>query len=256
MRRGDKPQLVVEGDKVIGVSLGADYCAEHEWGIASLQRVFGINTDESVFGINRRIITDIPKGFDYYTLGKLWGFYYLPYGSLAPYVVPVNGELSSRSFKKEEKPDTNIRCAWDEHSFAVVSDLKDDKKYLKTIFEEFQKKNGLITLAGGRVFQNAGLCLIIADRLSKSITDLWYDADKTRHEVAEEVKATGIEELLKEKGKRYFALSPRRQEDGTIKYWLNPYDQQDNNYGWYTLDDLKKWAEGYGPIPLKPMKIQ
>lgn len=239
--------MVVEEGKVIGVSLGADYCAEHEWGIKGLQESFGINTDPSVFGINKRIITQIPKGFDYYPTGKLWGFYYMPYGTLAPF---IKSELGGH-FKDEAV----LRTAWDESSFAVLSDQKDDKKYLKTIFEEFQKKNGVITLAGGQVFQNAGLCLIIADRLPKSTTDLWYDADKVRYEAAEEMKASGIEELLKEKGKRYFALSPKRQDDGTLRYWLNPYDQKDNNWGWFTLDDLQKWAEDYGPIPMKPLKV-
>jgi hypothetical protein len=27
-------------------------------------------------------------------------------------------------------------------------------------------------------------------------------------------------------------------------------DQQDNNYGYFTIDDLREWADGKGKIPI------
>lgn len=31
-------------------------------------------------------------------------------------------------------------------------------------------------------------------------------------------------------------------------YWLNPTEQQANESGWYSVEDLMLWAENKGPI--------
>jgi hypothetical protein len=36
-----------------------------------------------------------------------------------------------------------------------------------------------------------------------------------------------------------------------VHYWLNPSDQNNDNYGWYTVEDLMLWAVNNGPIPKK-----
>ena len=75
--------------------------------------------------------------------------------------------------------------------------------------------------------------------------------------------ATGIEEVLKKAGKRYYALSPRwaasikGTKNGEVEtkygvvFWLNPCDQYKNNYGHFTVEELQQWAKGEGPIPKK-----
>jgi hypothetical protein len=34
-------------------------------------------------------------------------------------------------------------------------------------------------------------------------------------------------------------------------YFLNPMRQQENNFGWFTVEELEQWMEGKGPIPGK-----
>jgi hypothetical protein len=52
----------------------------------------------------------------------------------------------------------------------------------------------------------------------------------------------------------YYALSPSwlksdRESKHPVMFWLNPMDQQDNNYGWFTVEELEQWIQGKGPIP-------
>ena len=55
MRRAFRGNLVKCEDVLYGVDLGADYCAEHEWGIDRLNKSFGINTED--VGVNKRLQT-------------------------------------------------------------------------------------------------------------------------------------------------------------------------------------------------------
>jgi len=242
MIRGQSPKLVVLDSATFGVGLGSDFCSEHEWGIAGLANAFDLNREPTVFGIDRRIIRRVPPGlkeFDF-TPDQTYGLYYLCYGDL---MLEYADELRKRKIDR-----TSLRAAWDEASFGVVSDDPAEKKFIWELYGEFQKKNGVITFVKGMGIENPGLCLLIADRIPQSIRDGWYDADKDRHDLLEEMEKSGIEALLKEKGKRYFGLSPRRQEDGSVLYSLNPYDQNRNKWGFYTLEELQEWASDRGPI--------
>lgn len=145
--------------------------------------------------------------------------------------------------------ENNIVSMWDEQGFAVLCGNEGDIASLKEIYDSFSKKDIAIWRGGGGVFKNAGLVIAIASRLPKEVTDNWYQADADNKKIKEEVLAMGIEAKLRKAGKGYFALSPRRQGDGSIKFWLNPTEQDKNNHGWYDLKDLEEWAENRGPIP-------
>lgn len=66
-------------------------------------------------------------------------------------------------------------------------------------------------------------------------------------------KKTKIKKILDRAGKKYFALSPRWKDENKkeVIFWLNPYYQDIDNFGWFTVDDLKDWAKGKGKIPMK-----
>ena len=52
MRRGYGGHLWIGDDKkIIAVNLGADYCAEHEWGIGGISNRLGISPQKSFLGI-------------------------------------------------------------------------------------------------------------------------------------------------------------------------------------------------------------
>lgn len=256
MRRtfNDK-QFIIENNILLGVCLGYDHCAEHEWGIKGIQRKFGLNgsNDMSKFGIEKRIITKIPENlhFTNYTSNKnkmsgllftnLWG-----------------DEKPSKYLKKNVEIGGGISAAWDESSFGIVTD-KENSKYLEEIYEAIQKKDVTISLKGNwNPFGGSGLCIMIASRLPKEVIQKVYDSDKDYYNLQETSKLTGIYNKLAEAGKKYFARSPRWKKnmngDFETKYdvvfWLNPQEQHKNNSGWYTVEDLEMWIEGKGPIPI------
>ena len=64
---------------------------------------------------------------------------------------------------------------------------------------------------------------------------------------------TGIYKILKDAGKRFFALSPKWKDDNKeeVVFWLNPIEQHIYNYGWFTVEDLKLWAKNEGPVMME-----
>jgi hypothetical protein len=282
MRRGSKPEFIYdktrpstwpkdgvkpEGDKglLLGVNLSADFCAEHEWGIKPLKTEFGIPDKLPIYGMKRRKVTVLPADLGWVEFNSTYfmgtrevkegkakkvgdkklsnaGFVYHRWYNRKPADLALNMELHG----------VGLRGAWSEQDFAAVSSDSDDIEALREIFAEFSKMNIIIMLSGSGIpFGNPGLLIAIADRIPLLFVEQWYKHDKDQHKVTTEFAATGIEEILKDAGKRYFALSPRRQEDGSLRYWLNPYEQRVNNGGWYTLQDLLDWVKGEGPIPMK-----
>jgi hypothetical protein len=162
-------------------------------------------------------------------------------------------KVPSFSDNSELYTHNNPACAWDEKSFGVFSTAPEEIEALKDIYEAFRKCDGCVFLGGGALWGNSGLCLVIASRIPQELLDNWYKADVEYYELDQEVERTGIRQLLKNNGKRYFALSRphHRESDGKLVLWLNPMEQGDNNFGWFTIDDLREWADGKGKIPKK-----
>lgn len=245
MRRGTKPELVKSEDVITGVNLSSDFTAEHEWGIKEIQEAFGIDSRIESYGLAKRKITQLPKGFQLIDNhsgtvmkgGHIGGFGYFHYDLFK------SGYASELHFYKE-----TLRAAWDESSFAVISEDPEQIAALQTIHDAFASLDIIIMLGGQKFIENAGLVIGIASRLPKSLTDGWKEFDKTHHELVKEADATGIKKLLSEKNKRYYALSPRRDKAGKLTFWLNPMEQHENNSGYFTLEDLKDWSEDKGKI--------
>ena len=84
--------------------------------------------------------------------------------------------------------------------------------------------------------------------------EAWWHLEATEAVVE---KQTRVKAKLKEAGCRFFACNPTLRGDRfknmptayPIVYWLNPYNQNKNRYGWVTVEDLLVWSEGEGPIP-------
>jgi len=261
MRRSFEGEVLTEKDRFYGFNLGADFCAEHEWGIKGIRNAFGIGLDSTQFGIENRRVTSIPEDLEYkskYSFKTAFNEHsemsYLFYANLYGEKGIGNRRLGefapSRSrFKNDEK---NIYgAAWSEDSFAVSAIYPHGKDQLKELHTAIKKKEAAIWLGGGGFFLNSGLVIAIIPHLPADIIEKMAAADKERFEVEKEVAASGIREFLEQKGKKYFALSPRREASGKIVYWLNPYEQDIHNYGWFHEEDLRQWADNKGPIMMK-----
>lgn len=256
MRRGynnNKP--IIEDNVFYGVSLGWDYCAEHEWGNNGMRSKFGIKKDK--LGIEGRKITAgnvLFKEDD--NLCVLTS--YKPY-SLKENYQPT--DILSHDIKGMYH---DFETAWDENDFCIATKDKSHFPYLRELYEAFQKKNVVIAYMKSDIpaFSNSSLCVLIADKLPKEVLDEMYNVDKKAKDLIEYEEKIGVTKLKEKtrngyKNEKYFmACSPRwidyedaenreklKQKIGTkydIQFWVN-YSDDDNNYGWYKAEDIIKW---------------
>lgn len=265
MRTGrDNGLLKNENGHLIGINLGADYCAEHEWGIKGLKALFGI--EGKGYGIERRTATKVPSD-------KTWPnqeekscvklFERQDYTALvvSEYVEEKYFNLGNcnLAFGKYDLERSTLKTAWDEKSFGIAAADKEGRLAIKALYEAILAKDIVIWLGGGGVFQNAGLVVAFASRIPEQGAKALFDADVDREKLEKAALETGIAKKLETAGKRYYALSPQwKAEINEVKnskydvmFWLNPCEQDTNNYGWYTVEQLELWAENKGPIPKK-----
>jgi len=237
MRKGyNNGMLVNGGGELLGINFGADYCAEHEWGIEKIRKAFGV--PETGQGLIKRQITLVPNTLEWVQFKNCEGFWIKPWrdGKIEDYNFPIGKELYT---------------AWSGKDFGVFSTNPKEVSKLREVFEAIQRLDAAMWLGGGGVFKNAGFVICIASRLSKEMTDRWELADKESEKLKADFAATGIEEKLKKAGKGYYALTPRRGKGNSLMFWLNPMEQDRYNHGWYKLGELEQWIQNRGPIVKK-----
>ena len=71
MRRAFHGVVLEEDGNFFGFNLGADYTAEHEWGIKRLEHDFEICHSPSLFGLKKRQIARVPDGLFFLEPAKL-----------------------------------------------------------------------------------------------------------------------------------------------------------------------------------------
>lgn len=279
MRRGREVDVIRDDEgRVVVVSLGADFCAEHEWGIKGLRRAFGIPTEvtRENAGLDYRKIRQVPQPS---SLGELYvhDFESKAWDRSKKKSVPVKGhallyyhrvdnpEWSEEYINKipgELTPyeaNFEFSSAWSESDFGLLANSQNPRNVesVDRLLLAFKDLDVAVWLGGGGVFQNAGLCLGIVSRMDQSIFEQWKAVDLDGIALKEAATATGIEEKLKEAGRRYFALSPRWNHEMNggksetkhpVMFWLNPMEQDKYSYGWFSVEDLELWAEGKGPV--------
>ena len=233
----------------VGFNLGSDHCAEHEWGIPELTRAFGLDTNK--LGIPGKMVTELPEGLSLIKGRGSRSIIYTPY---ADSVVEVAKKYKLLRAIHQGKIGQDIVTAWAEAEFL----LKVSNKLYKEIDElwaAFQRKDVAIWIGGGNPFGGHGLVLAIASKVPADKAQYMYDCEHETWRLNEYMKQTGIEDKLKSAGCGFHALRPaafKNKDTGAeeIRFFLNPMQQRDNNYGWFSLAELEAWARGEGPIPM------
>lgn len=265
MRLGHKGQIIIVDSQLIGINLGADYVAEHEWGIKELRRDFGI-TEESVkdkIGFEATKIQSMSKKFGLFdgknkSHGAGYGryceadkndasnFFYKEDKKFNTYERALQ-EMEARLFSSRQPEE--IVGSWDSSSFAFLM-IDKHKKHYDDLIQAFENRNIAISLGASRVFENGGLNFLIYDKIPKQIFQDAINAHLSSNRLKDAVEKTGLFERLKKAGLSWYALSPRwvDKSEKEIQYWLNPQDQHIYNYGWYREKELLEWAKGMGPI--------
>jgi len=269
-------------ENIIGINLGADFTAEHEWGIKDIKQHFKIGQKEKDIGIKARKNNAVPKGLELVAGDK---YVALIFRHISNFFDDRNSNFSKPLdehveegygfFHGESLPAWRIKDdekgfvgAWDGKSFGVLA-LKKHEGRLRMLYEAFQKKDAMVGIGstGGNPFSRGGLSIIVASKMPKDVIAEMEKKDKDDIQLLKDSEKTGIEKKLKKAGKGYFdsqgymALSPSRPGEKDKKktkynviYWLNPMAQQRHNYGWYTVEDLELWAKDEGPIMMNKEK--
>jgi len=246
MNKGTRPDFILNEDgEIVAVNLSSDACAEHECGIESIMSVLGFKPDakdRSTLGVKARTVTLFNAKYFFFQKGKT---------HTCLTFEPMRFELQGwKNFGRNNRPE-KIAAAWDDGSFGIVVE-NSYQKFLEDLYEAFKKKDVAIYFGGSRLLMAPGLIIAIASRIPEEARNKLYQIDESRFRLNEEVLKTGIYEKLKKAGKIYYALSPRWKDkaETEITFHLNPQDQENDRYGWYSLQDLLDWIEDKGPIPV------
>jgi len=240
-----------EGD-VQAACLGYDFTAEHEWGVRRLKEAFGVGEAASQ-GVESRRATILPKDLSFY----------LSRGgneALLSYCSSFDGEVCKAStlrfgdllkFRDFRDPKDDFVSAWDEKSFGIHVRGEKNVNALKCLYKGFKRCAIVFGMSPAKHWIGSGLTFALEDSFTAEMKAEILAADKSHARLLSTVKNSGIEDVLKKAGCRYFALHPEWKEDdeSEIRFFLNPTEQAVNNFGWFSLADLEAWTKGTGPIP-------
>ena len=265
-----------DNNKLIAFNLGSDYCAEHEWGIGSLKHrleiytpdypkgdlmdsiksFLGIDKKLFKFGIESKRVKNSENIFDNLdTAGVIydhdnkipfWGI-----GMTSRYDNNKKYDFKNLRTPYIDESKNSLVGYWCDSEFAVISS---NKEHIEQMITAFKNNDVAIWLGGGGAFKNSGLIIAIISKLPEDFIKKMYEEDLDYFNLNKAAYSTGIHKILKEAKCEYFSLKPAwHTEDGIktdkLTFWLNPSDQGNNAYGWYTVEDLKLWTKGEGPIP-------
>jgi len=283
----NKPEWLLIDDELIGIQLGADFTAEHERGIENINKALDIIGNEKgertkIFGVDRYKIKPKPDNFFFREQRSSPETVMLFFDS-APFQF-WNDDPNKISMKNlctryeidlakafGEHEEQTLACAWDDASFGIHVKGKRQVKYLKKLYLAFLNGDAVVFLGEPPLpaFSRPSLNLMILSAIPEEGKQYMIEKHKEQWELAKYAEKTGIEKKLAKAGKKWFALSPRkgkmktraiRKTEGRttfedvspskfdIMFFLNPMNQQEYNSGWFTVEELREWANNKGPV--------
>lgn len=273
---------------LIAVAFGYDYCCEHECGVSAFYKAFDIEgPTKKVQGVKARTIrsfnekTLLVKSFGKDTI-LVWnphlGSWYFGYDRFDD---KIPDDLMAAEWSKTTDEELRWTAAWTSGPGTPEFGLRFryDAKVINELQAAFARKDIAIWLAGRRnPFAGNGLVVAIASRVPEEADEGMIETDLDDIRLAEAAADTGIQAkiddavqaYLEKTGRRYGPGSPgyydlvpgwrlnSRVLEGSrdenirtkhpVMFFLNPTEQQKNNSGWFTVEELEQWLEGQGPV--------
>ncbi len=226
MRRASQDNgLIVDEGKFIGVALGYDYCAEHEWGIKDLKRTCGMpEATKQNAGIKNRTITKVPpfmfieetykkrKVAILYT-GQSWyekkQFENLPHDLKNWKEDLIWNEKWNKDHPSTRGDKDNIITAWDGSSFGVAVMGDKEVEYLKELKTAIEEKRLTIAVVDLRVknpFAGSSLCLLITDRVPQETSHAMFVGDMEYFDREDYEEQIGMKKIIQKNKGGYHEL--------------------------------------------------
>lgn len=237
-------------DNLQGLRTGTDFCTEHEMGISNILDAFKVDRDAE--SVERFRIRSLPSGLMATEHQDAFAIMYQP------------NQDDAFLKRKIEHNHINLKdgdpvIAWDEKGFLLMSPLSNARytEALKSLWDAFQQHDVYLGGPFGDHYSGGGMGFFIASQMPETVIKAANDeiaekAEKQRQieKGAQREKFAKIKAKLSKQGKQWFFLGPHGLfEDGSVRYWLNPWHQQRDYFGAVTIQDLKDWANDTGKIP-------
>ena len=256
--------FITNNEDYVGVNLGFDFCAEHEFGIKRIEKKFGLQElTKETDSLDRRTIKEIPDNLALFKINHDNKVYYILtfYLSKDMYETNKDGSLKADTvcffdfgkkygYEKLEKQD--LVTSWDDSSFAIMVKAKDKDK-LKKLYNAFLEKNAVIFFAKQpNPFGNRGLCLAIKSKLPEETILSFKEEDEYALKLEDKIKEADIENLLKNNNKGYLKKEGYSSIDymldgDNLKIFIYPMNRKYNS-GWFDVKDILDWINGTGKI--------
>ena len=246
-----------EDGSLWAVALGFDFAAEHECGVRSIHDAFGVGR-AATKGIEKRRMTIVPEGLSFYRArdGGEALLSYLTSGGEVRKASTLRNHSELKFYDsflriRKEEPRDNFVAAWDGSYFALHVRGTENVAALKTLHEAFKRCEIMFGMSPVKGWLGSGLVFALASSFDDETRAEVLAVDESHERLLSAVELSGIKDTLEKAGRSYFACKPKwtDADESGIRFWLNPMQQQENNYGWFSLADLAAWAKGEGPIP-------
>ena len=248
---------------VVGIDLGGDHCAEHEFGISPLADAFGLNP--SKLGIEKFICHNTPEPFTIEGIinrkkSLLVAFHALQPQKFAQMVARGDNARVIAAYCRILPYDNKepFTAAWDDHSFAILAQGTESIRALKFLVQAWKEKDFCMMLGQPKTpFGSPGLCLIRASAFSEEEKNAMMQTDLDYQKLLKAAEKTGIKKKLDKAGLKYYALSPQWRDyfkepvyssKYPVIFFLNPQYQDQYQSGWFTVEELELWIKGKGPV--------
>lgn len=164
MRKGIEPEFIglTDTNTLIGINMSHDYVTDHEFGIESILRGFGVNYQKAS-NITEAVSTETPREVIFLQKNNLAVLLYNrpDFESGEQYLSQDGyGELY---FHKNK----DLATAWSEKDFGVLVRGEQNVSYLKDLYKGIKEKNICFLLGKAKPFGGRDLIIAIASRIPK-----------------------------------------------------------------------------------------
>lgn len=246
--------IVSEGD-VIGFSFGSDITSECEWSIDNLRTSLGMDSD--AIGLDYSIVHEFRFPLDVYEReGEMVVLY-------DPSIIGIQAKYKSSMSELIRWNEltcwkgVSIAAAWDDASFGIHVFGEENVKLLKKAVVEPWNDHDVALILGKLNDEITNkLFFLRASKIPEETKEIMRAEHLDCIALMQASDAINIREKLWAAGKNFFALTPywakdfpKIETDYPVIYWLNPMQQSENNFGFFSVENLILWINDKGPIP-------